>query len=409
MPERLIIRFDSPSGDLASWMPVDNAGHAQGPWEQGTLEMATAKVDNRRAILLVPGAEVLLTQVRVPSRNRKRIAQAVPYALEEQLSEDVDALHFGLGQQAGDGSISLAVVSRERMDQWQSRLQSAQLEAHEWIPETLAVPCEAEEWSVLVSSAGALMHTGGQSGFATDLENLPTLLRLALQEVPSKPRWIRVLSSSGSPVPLLPRELDGVEIVQQRVDGPPIVCLAQKFSEKDAIYLLRGPYSRRVEKGKQWLPWRGAAMLFGAWLLIEVANSIAHYWQLTEQSQILAQRINSIYRQAFPETRRIVNPRVQMEQGLAALRKNRGGTGGNFLELFARIGKVLKETPGLQLLGARYQDGRLDLDLHTGDLQVLDGLKQRLAELNGLSVEIQTAQASAQGVESRLSIASRES
>ena len=80
-----------------------------------------------RVIALAPGADVLLTTATLPTRNRKRMYAAVPFALEEQLISDIDALHFALGNTSQLGPVPVAVVERQHMQQWLDMLQEVEL------------------------------------------------------------------------------------------------------------------------------------------------------------------------------------------------------------------------------------------------------------------------------------------
>jgi type II secretory pathway component PulL len=107
--------------------------------------------------------------------------------------------------------------------------------------------------------------------------------------------------------------------------------------------------------------------------------------------------------ESFPGTRRVVDPRVQMQQQLEQLQR-RAGSGGRFLTLLARSADVLRTAKDIEIAGASYRAGRLDVDLTAANLQVLDQLKQSLSA-RGLVVEIQSAAADAgQRVKSRLRI-----
>ena len=99
----------------------------------------------------------------------------------------------------------------------------------------------------------------------------------------------------------------------------------------------------------------------------------------------------------------MVNPRVQMQQQLDQLLRRQGG-GDGFMTLLARAGDVLRTNKAIEISGASFRAGRLDVDLTANNLQVLDELKQTLAG-KGLVVEIQSATTDAsQRVKSRLRI-----
>jgi general secretion pathway protein L len=127
------------------------------------------------------------------------------------------------------------------------------------------------------------------------------------------------------------------------------------------------------------------------------------YYQLSRESEQLTVQIENTFRKAMPGTKRIVNPRVQMQQQLEQLQ--RGSSGGDFLGLLGKTGSVLKEIQGIEIGGMTYRGSRLDLDIKVASLQLLDTIKQSLGSDGGLKVEIQSATTGKdQRVQSRLRI-----
>jgi general secretion pathway protein L len=90
-----------PEGSL-SWARIGNGAVL----ERGTAPLAevpTAIQRGDRVLALVPGERVLLYHVAIPARSRSAQLQALPYALEERLSEDLEAMHIVPGSRLPDG------------------------------------------------------------------------------------------------------------------------------------------------------------------------------------------------------------------------------------------------------------------------------------------------------------------
>lgn len=391
----LYIHLESPA--RAGWVKqaADGAIQAKG---QGPL----AEIDSggERVIVLVPGQEVLLTQAEVPGHSRRLLAQAVPYALEEQLVEDVQELHFALGAVEGD-RIKVAVVSRARMDEWLAQLHQAGIEAERVVPDVLALPLQQNSWQLLRLDDRLLLRTGPQSGMVIDANNAALSLTALLKEADPKPATLRVQDFAGRAEPL--PSLD-IETVEEPAAGLPVAVMAAAFDPQQAINLLQGPYSRRERIGRYWRPWRAAAALLAGFIVVQFVAGVVERQQLAAQKQALEADIEQVYRQAFPEARKVVNARVQMERALKALRGGGLAGGGGFAELLAQAGRQFNASPNLNLQRLSYKGGQLDVALLIGDLQQLDQLKQRLVDEAGLEVEIQSASARDNLVEARLRI-----
>jgi general secretion pathway protein L len=398
MRKALHLQIDPEAPGCGHWVLTDTQGRPEGSPCHGTLAEVHTQAAGRQLIVLVPATDVLLADAQVPSHSRRRTAQAIPYALEERLAEDVEALHFAPGQREDDGSIATAVVARARMDAWIQALQEAQLQPDRMVSALFAVAPEPQGWHILVQQNRALVRTGPQAGFAVEADVLPACLALALQDA-TPPARVRLSLDSAEVDPDVLRHAlgaSGAEVETAAGDAPFI-------ASADAIDLLQGPYSRREQLGRRLRPWRAAAALAGVWLALQGGALMMEYRALAAESRALTQEIDRVFRETFPEVQRVVDPRIQMEQGLAELRAQHGGGGnGGFLRLLESAGEVLAETRGLELHGVSYRAPHLDLDLTVPNLQDLDALKQRLARTGGLDVDIQSATASDQNVRGRL-------
>ncbi|MEO5702995.1 MAG: type II secretion system protein GspL, partial [Gammaproteobacteria bacterium] len=321
MRDQLFIRFGvlpavAAEGEAhhVSWLRVTRSGPVEGV-RRGPLQEAATVAGGYQVIVLVPGSDVLLTAVAVPSQNRQRIARAVPFALEEKLGSEIEQLHFALGAHGQDNQIATAVVDRTRMSAWLEHLRAAGLQPDIVVAETLALPFKPETWFVLNEALGATVRTGPQSGLAVDSENLDVLLTMAVAEAAdNKPDQIHIIDCTANPLLLADMRAaePELEITREVYKDEPLFLLARGFDEKQAINLLQGDYSLREQIGKLWRPWRTAIALLSAWLILQGGMAVAEVSRLNRQAQELQPQIEQIYRKAFPATgtRKLVNPRV---------------------------------------------------------------------------------------------------
>jgi type II secretory pathway component PulL len=143
MADWLLIRLPRTPAEQASWIVADARGAAIEAPAGGPLELAQPAAAGRRVCVLVPGTDVLMMEPELPTKAGAKLAQMVPYALEEQLAEDIDELHFAIGRRGGadslargaprDGRTPVAVVARALMDEWLSAVQAAGIVAGEHV------------------------------------------------------------------------------------------------------------------------------------------------------------------------------------------------------------------------------------------------------------------------------------
>lgn len=403
----------------ASWLLRDTDRPA-GSLFHGNLKDAAIQAVGARVIVLVPAENVLLAQAELPAIKGQKLAKAVPYALEEQLVDDVEDLHVAIGDRDEQGKVSNAVVSRESIESWLARLKTVGLHPDMMSPEVFGVQWDKEnestQWSLVINGTHALMRTGAQTGLAFETENIDPVLQACLDNAgESFPSSLTVMGCGedledlfeGSTIQNKLTALcagKSIELFFRQSDENCGVLLAQGFDESNAINLLQGAYSRKEQVGRLLRPWRPALILGAVWLLFQVGSFIVDYSRLSSLAEKQQEEMVSIFKQALPGSRLVAGSEKELMS--RALEKLRGGGDGNnsLLSLLAQAGKILKETDGVALRSVRYKDNKLDVGLNISNLQSLDALKQRLKNEARLSVEIISASSRNGKVESRLSI-----
>ena len=378
------------SADEAEWLRPD------GEVQRGPLADLSSQSDGARQILVAPSEAVTLHRLALPSRKRSTWARAVPFALEDYLVEDIETLHFALGGAVDGGYLPVAVVDRILLSAWLETCDQAGLTPAAVVPDSLLLPWQNDEWSVLLEARRALVRTGRWEGFATERDNLALLLAQALAEAgETKPRRLRVW---GAPATELAET--GVELSPEDTPSEPLALFASGYQPATVLNLLQGGYSRQAHWGRWLRPWRAAAALAGMALLVQIAGQVYDHWRLQREVTALRTEIERTFKDALPEATRIVNPKVQMETRLRELAPS-GGSG--FLELLYQGAQPLAHFPNVTLRGLGYRDGQLDLALEGGDPAVLDRLRQQFERQPGLRMDMRTTQREGQ-MESKITV-----
>jgi general secretion pathway protein L len=396
--ETLYIRLRAVEPDAQTSYCVAAAGAiASFPVQQAPLETVLAAAGTRRIVVLVPGADVRLAQVTVPARQPSKVLLAAPYALEDQLAEDVDTLHFALGTRTSEGAWPVAVVARERMDGWLQPFVDRGLKPDALIPETQCLPgVDHGRWSALAEPAQVTVRTGAYAGFACVPEDLPLFLQLA---DPDKKALLRVVVARD-----FTGDLSRLEWPVELLPGftAPLEALLQNLSLERVTNLLQGAYSQREDLARAWRPWRPSAALLGTWLLLAGAwhgvEAFKLQRELTTQDEANAQR----YQQLFPADSRIVDLPEQLSRQITALRG--GGSHGGLLPLAQTLGGALGAVQGLSVQSLQFREGVLTADLTASDLQRVDQLRNWFGGQNGPHLDVLAADSGAEGVKIRIKL-----
>jgi general secretion pathway protein L len=124
--------------------------------------------------------------------------------------------------------------------------------------------------------------------------------------------------------------------------------------------------------------WRLPLALLALWGFLAGGFIGYRVHTLERERTLLAGQMETLYREHFPEARRVVDPPAQMEQQLERLRQASGPD--PLLRLLGAVSGPLTGLPGYALDDFRYQDGVLEMAVRTADLAALEALSAPLAE-----------------------------
>lgn len=401
MKNTLLLRYDADALNWC-WIRPGAEGRSASGVRRGALSEAASESAGSRVVVLIPGADCLLAEVRLPAGSRQKLLRAVPYAMEEQLSDEVENLHFALGPGLPGGVYPVAVVDPGTMNLMMTQLKEAGLDVQLAVPDVLALPYSDGRITVLIDEDMALVRHGPYAGYAIETDVLPVALAATIDETGIPEDAIDMLLARGVGAPDLGVAIDKVQV---KVIEDDLMTVFAAGIATTHINLLQGAFSRTQEWGRLWIQWRATAALLLAGVLIGSLVTGVETYRLGQERERLNEEITRIYKKAFPEAQRIVNARAQMEQKITQLERQLGGQSSGFMVLLARSGDVLRQTQGVEITATNYRAGRLDIDLTASSVQALDSLKQAIMKGGGISVEIQSATAGAgQKVKGRLRI-----
>lgn len=405
MSETLILRL--PEADRpATWMVTDASGNRIGDVHTGSLADAGSFASGRRIRVCVPAADVVLLHANVPARTASKVLQAIPYAVEDQLAEDVETLHFALGERTTHGYL-VAAVSHTRMRQWLQDLAANGIAPAELVPDVLAVPVRPHALALVPDGTRVLARFPNGAGIAANESLLPLLIRQQLAQLPDAERCTTaLLYTSDAPIPAVLENLAkefSLEIERQALPAGAIGIMGATRLPVQAINLLQGEFGRNSGPREQWQRWRIAALLLAGLIVVLIAQQIISEIRLQRESACLQAQIATLFHQALPDVTRMVDPQAQMQQRLNGLGGDAGGSAG-LLPLLSAAGRSLQAQTDVQLQGLSYHNGVLQLQVQTTSIGALDTLKSALQQSAALHANLDSVSSNAGQTTGRLTI-----
>ncbi len=412
MTEYVVIRPGA-EDQAVQWILVDSNGTRLSGLASGSLAEAAATIGERAIIALVPSVDLLTTSVHIPARSNARIKAALPFALEENLAEDVENLHFATGERRENGRLPVVVVAKDKMATWLERLNEAGIEPSILAPDNHGLAKIPGTLSMLIDEDTIIYNDGADTEFAMqgvkpsdvlvfagqlgetqkeDEENSGHLVVFctAEQEERLSHDWLALRNELHSvDVNILP---DGV-----------LPKLAVTVAAGRGINLLQGRFGKTTEYGTLFRPWKTAAMLLLMLGVIGMAMKGAGYYKLLEDEAALRAQFNAEYRLLRPDdAREIVDPLATV----VSLRRSLGGSGAPqvFLPSLRELGAAMAANSAANIETISYRAGVIDLRLTAPDVATLDNIQKAVSASGRFQASIQSTDQIADRINGRIQI-----
>lgn len=397
MAESIIARLTKQEDNPVEWLLLNDA--SPNGIEQGSLQDLANIAKGKPITLLFSASAVLLLAVDLPVKSTSQINKALPFALEDYLADDVETYHLVWYCQP-KYKVCVAAISHGIMQAWLAQFESVGIEPFRVYPESLCLPYQDQACSILIDDKNAILRTGQWLGGGVDVSDLPILVDKLLAENP-RLQAFQVWNSDADMQSLSDPKVS----VFHNEPMSPLQLLQQGAARlNEELNLLSGRYARKNLDDWQWQKWLPALGIFLLAVFIQTGVLLNSYWAQKTELAALETKTLALFKQTFPDVKRIVNIKVQAEQQLADLKKQSFGNGSPFMQLLYGSGITLNANSGFQLQRLDFVNNVLQLQLTAQDINQLEQFKKQLESANSMSVKILSAESAQNTVEAHLEI-----
>ena len=362
------------------WVVLDRRGRLV---DRGVADSLGSLASEHGSVVtgVVPGQDVVIQPVRLPAIGRHKARAAIPYALEDKLSADVDTLHFVLLRWSPGAESSVAVVAKDLLRSWVTKLNDAGLTPSALVPEYFLLPIHSHAPITVAKSDDGHVHVRGPGTVGMSID--AAMLEFWWQEFDDKTVSLAVndselakyfIASDGSRVSEWSLGTDFTDWLSHWDHGVRI----------DQYDLLQGLDNGTSSGGSRLFKW--AIGISAMTIMLSILADFAEYRSLQRKTVRLDRQIQAVFTAAFPEVTRIVNPRVQMEQQLLNLRSGNQASG-DFQYLLSALAQTVPVAQAT-VEEINYRDDTLLVICNVKDFAGLDRLRKHFEAIESITVQL---------------------
>lgn len=349
--------------------------------------------DPQNILVFVPVDNVVFLSCRVPGRSLRQIRRALPYAVEDFLTQDVETMHLAHGVVRRNETVDCLLIDDELLRSWVSCLNKAGLTPGVMIPDASALPTEGVTASVLFELDGALIRTSSNAA-NINIDLLPEVLRDL-----NKPRdpidqgapKLNFINGHLNDPEVEASSFTVEQIIETHLQGSVLEYLASEVMNTPIeVNFLQGQYAPAKRKNSLRQYWRATGGLAAIWALTFVVVSLAEALWTDHQSDLIREEAEIVYKKIYGNETRVLNPYRQMRGHLNTSETINTGFHAHVGQLAIAIDDALSEL-NLSSLKFNAVQNELVIEAWLPGYTQLDTLKTEL-ERKSFSVEIESAE-----------------
>jgi general secretion pathway protein L len=328
-------------------------------------DLADTIAKAQRVLLLLAASDVTMLRLQVPPLSSARLKAALPNMVEDQLIADpADCVVVAGG--LADGLRTVAVVQRAWLDILAKTLIAFGASRIEALPAQLCLPYQADQpgsVTAAISDRNASeQNNSGQNAHINMTLRLSEQdgIGLAISVSQNEAATNEVIQTLCAVIPEAPIALyvpeSLVPAYQEAVNNP---VDPNQVALNKRIDVFADNWSRWIAGANvttldlmaglglgtgpvlDWRAWRWPLVLAAAVLLINITALNIDWWRMKGETNTLRASMIQIYKSAYPKESVIIDPIAQMQQKIAAAKRNSGlAAADDFTAITAAFGEA---------------------------------------------------------------------
>lgn len=379
-------------------------------------------LDQVDIIGLFPAYAALCTEVSVPGNQTRYVQQALPFAVEDQIAQDIDELHLVLGDKSKTGEFRVIGIDHTLFANFFDELNNEDLVGalKAIYLDSDLIDLEQNTLKIILSANEAFILESKRQAISMDNRNLIAYLD-ALFLAPKEGETQEELNIA---VVLDKTAIESSKMLLAEIQQYPHVnvsiedvsssafeylCAQYYQLKKLPLNLCHGSYQVSSRSKGVWARWRAVALIAGLGFLLQLGLFVGEGIYLNKQAAQVSENALSEYKKAMPTATNIsVDKLPRIIKGQLNQLSVGGVTKLDFLDLLGESGNQFNSSPfkvSLVFNSINYseQRGELMLEMHAASFDQLEALKKAIID-SGLTAKISSAVQEKEYFKGRISV-----
>lgn len=331
----LVIKWNKQNNETCDLYLWDESQHIT--WEKQNISLTSINetiksrnAKNTKIVVIIPGQLVTLTEVTLPKNiSKKQRQKMIGYAVEEEIIDDPDSLHFVLGEPINDPEAKtsnkqhrypLAIIAKNKISAITEQLEQQNIFADVMIPDFFAIKAPETNthlennstWNASIIDDQAMIRISHTQGYTVNSTDLPWFCEQILQQEnkeDERPVVNLLLCNNNTSLPWTWQEKLQKKInLQSKNDCPLEQCWSIDAITSPSTNLLTGAYRSKGKHQKTSTSTSTSTKIwkyciYTAIILVAVAfaSKGARYFILSSQNKVFSQQINQQAQRYLPQ------------------------------------------------------------------------------------------------------------
>ncbi len=315
-------------------------------------------------IVLLPAAWIYLTMSRVPSKSQEVLKQSIPYSIEDELANEVEANDYAWFSRS-DHLQAVAVISQQKRKDVYQWIKEQRLSVRAIYSEVVFCPAKEDCLSVWYQQDRALVRFGQESSIVCEAEQLPELVNTFAGDLNCV--W------SNRPIASVPQTF---KVKPQLTLNDCCAYLVMQPPEPNLLKpeLLIESTNKRQRSGKVVLVL--ALVLLLSWVFI----SFFQGYRLSSTIKLLKASQQQLLSDAFGQlsVTEQNDPFAALQSRLKQYSQSSDRQHNTLLDGFYYLGETRAQIPIVQLKGLRLFDNQLEIQITAPSIANINQFQQQL-------------------------------